>query len=374
MVTFRVKETATGKRVKCSRDIYESMKELARADQESFWVLGYNARGKEIFRKCLFVGGMSDAHVDSKIVFNRLLVSGASCWAAVHNHPGGYPYPSPEDNALTGKLRHGSETLGLKMADHIIVGDDEYYSFADSQWKTLEKTGWAEVTCRDIRPLRLSLRLENFYSDLRLKYNADGLLFPLGDFHEAYFTEAERISDVLDLPLTYPGEGSFPVCRVPNDMVRECIEQLKERCCVRLAVVREVLREEVADLGRSGLHGNAKNRKRLSGQRKTAPSGSGEEDAKGKPPLKKGVIASYLSIKKEYADSILLFQVGNYHEAYFEDAKLVSRILEIPLTYCRDGKASDPIPGCRVPIDQLYRYVQQLTNRGFRVTIVEKVA
>ena len=49
----------------------------------------------------------------------------------VHNHPSGDPDPSPEDIAITQRLRECAELLGVRLCDHVIVGSDRYYSFSD---------------------------------------------------------------------------------------------------------------------------------------------------------------------------------------------------------------------------------------------------
>lgn len=134
MVTLRVKEAVTGRQINCSRDVYESIKEIGQADQETFWVIGYNHINKEIFRKCLFMGGINHTTIDLRIIFKRLLLCGASSWIALHNHPSGERYPSIDDFVITKKLRKGSEILGLKMLDHLIIGDNTFYSFAEHFW------------------------------------------------------------------------------------------------------------------------------------------------------------------------------------------------------------------------------------------------
>ena len=53
---------------------------------------------------------------------------------AVHNHPSGDPTPSPEDRTLTTRLREAGDLLGIRLLDHLILGDDRLYSFADQGW------------------------------------------------------------------------------------------------------------------------------------------------------------------------------------------------------------------------------------------------
>ncbi|HNP83415.1 MAG TPA: JAB domain-containing protein [Nitrospira sp.] len=54
--------------------------------------------------------------------------------APVHNHPSGDPTPSPEDRTLTTRLREAGDLLGIRLLDHLILGDDRLYSFADQGW------------------------------------------------------------------------------------------------------------------------------------------------------------------------------------------------------------------------------------------------
>jgi DNA repair protein RadC len=49
----------------------------------------------------------------------------------LHNHPTGDPTPSQEDIAITRRLKESGEILGIKVLDHIIVGDDEFLSFVE---------------------------------------------------------------------------------------------------------------------------------------------------------------------------------------------------------------------------------------------------
>jgi DNA repair protein RadC len=50
----------------------------------------------------------------------------------LHNHPSGDPAPSREDRECTGRLTEAGRILGIRVLDHVILGHDDYYSFADS--------------------------------------------------------------------------------------------------------------------------------------------------------------------------------------------------------------------------------------------------
>jgi DNA repair protein RadC len=50
----------------------------------------------------------------------------------IHNHPSGDPAPSREDRDCTQRLIHAGQILGIRVLDHIVLGYDDYYSFADA--------------------------------------------------------------------------------------------------------------------------------------------------------------------------------------------------------------------------------------------------
>ncbi len=57
----------------------------------------------------------------------------ASAVILAHNHPSGDATPSQEDRALTRRLKDGGELIGITVLDHVVLGEDRYYSFADHQ-------------------------------------------------------------------------------------------------------------------------------------------------------------------------------------------------------------------------------------------------
>ena len=77
--------------------------------------------------------------VNSTVAHPREILQGA-LWAnavsilIAHNHPSGLSAPSEEDLKFTQKLREGCELLGLQLVDHLILGRENYFSFADLGW------------------------------------------------------------------------------------------------------------------------------------------------------------------------------------------------------------------------------------------------
>ena len=126
---FYVREKAYGSTIHSPEDIYGSLKDIGKADQESFWVIGYNGSNKEVFRECIALGGTDKAGVDMKILFKRILTHGASAFCVAHNHPSESIEPSKEDIEVTRKIDLASKVLDLQFFDHFIIGESGYYSF-----------------------------------------------------------------------------------------------------------------------------------------------------------------------------------------------------------------------------------------------------
>ena len=75
-------------------------------------------------------GGISESSVDIRLVLRHALIAGAPNLILAHNHPSGNPMPSRQDDDLTMRLQKACQTMGLRLLDHIIIGDDPYYSYA----------------------------------------------------------------------------------------------------------------------------------------------------------------------------------------------------------------------------------------------------
>ncbi|NRB21604.1 DNA mismatch repair protein MutS, partial [Candidatus Dependentiae bacterium] len=91
------------------------------------------------------------------------------------------------------------------------------------------------------------------------------------------------------------------------------------------------------------------------------------ESAK-KTPL----MQQYYDIKCEYSDTLLFFQVGDFYELFFDDAKQASAFLSITLTK-RGKNNGEPIPLCGVPVHAIDHYLIKLIRGGFKVAVVDQL-
>ena len=100
-------------------------------DVEEAWVLLMNQRFHLVKAVRLSHGGLSETAVDVRIVMREAILAGATVLTLCHNHPSGNCRPSGDDDRLAQKIRKACETMRIYMADHIIVTDGCYYSYAE---------------------------------------------------------------------------------------------------------------------------------------------------------------------------------------------------------------------------------------------------
>jgi DNA mismatch repair protein MutS len=84
------------------------------------------------------------------------------------------------------------------------------------------------------------------------------------------------------------------------------------------------------------------------------------------------MLKQYMSIKKEYPDSILFFRLGDFYEMFYEDARVASLVLGIALT-SRNKSEKNPVPLCGVPHHSAEPYLAKLLKSGHKVAICEQV-
>lgn len=98
---------------------------------EKFAILLLDRANGIIGIRWISTGGASGTVADPKLIFQTALKAHACSVILCHNHPSGNMKPSQNDIDLTNKLKAAGKALDLQVLDHLILGDDEYYSFAD---------------------------------------------------------------------------------------------------------------------------------------------------------------------------------------------------------------------------------------------------
>jgi DNA repair protein RadC len=108
--------------------LFHTMRDLKR---EVFKVLFLNRKNELIADQDVFLGGLTGSAVYPGEIMALALEYKAAALVFVHNHPSGDPAPSPEDRKLTKDLVWAACLLMIQVLDHVIIGRESYYSFAD---------------------------------------------------------------------------------------------------------------------------------------------------------------------------------------------------------------------------------------------------
>jgi DNA repair protein RadC len=120
------------KPVKSSADAAAILRSfLVGADREYFVVLLLDGRHKIHALNVVSVGTLTSSIVHAREVFKPAILTNSAAMILGHNHPSGDPSPSSEDTELTRRIVEAGELLGIKVLDHVIVGDDRHASFCD---------------------------------------------------------------------------------------------------------------------------------------------------------------------------------------------------------------------------------------------------
>ncbi len=101
--------------------------------REHFIALFLDAGNRVASYSIIAIGGKQSCPVDVTGIFQRALIVGASSIIVSHNHPSGDTKPSEEDRQITKALCEVGKLLRINVLDHIIISDDEHFSFSDSE-------------------------------------------------------------------------------------------------------------------------------------------------------------------------------------------------------------------------------------------------
>ena len=105
---------------------------VADLDRESFWLILLDGRNKVTGITLISLGSLTAALVHPREVFKPAIAASAAALVLLHNHPSGDAEPSAEDRALTRRLAEVGDLVGIRVLDHIVLGDGgSFRSLAD---------------------------------------------------------------------------------------------------------------------------------------------------------------------------------------------------------------------------------------------------
>ena len=124
-------EPFEGKPYSSSEQIFRSFCAMNERDVEQFIVLHLDTKNQIRTLQVVSIGSLSAATVHPREVFRAAILNGAARIIVLHNHPSGDPEPSPEDIAMTARLKEAGKIIGITLLDSLIVCQNRYVSFAD---------------------------------------------------------------------------------------------------------------------------------------------------------------------------------------------------------------------------------------------------
>lgn len=125
----REKETILNSSERAGKYLLER---FAGEKHEVIYQLCLDRKGKLLACKRLGEGGVAGADLNIRLLVSNALLTSASAVILSHNHPSGVALPSPDDYATTDRAKEALATIGVALADHIIVADGDFVSMSDS--------------------------------------------------------------------------------------------------------------------------------------------------------------------------------------------------------------------------------------------------
>lgn len=109
------------------------MDELQHLTQEHFVCLFLNTKNEVIGKETIFVGSLNASIVHPREIFRKAIQRASAAIICLHNHPSGDPTPSAEDRHVTRRLREAGRIVGIEVLDHIIIGEQRFYSMKEQE-------------------------------------------------------------------------------------------------------------------------------------------------------------------------------------------------------------------------------------------------
>jgi DNA repair protein RadC len=120
------------KQFRNSHELYDAFRDrFERVDREEFLVVLLDAKNKLLGFHVVSVGSLTSSLVHPREVFKAAILSNAAAIILLHNHPSGDPLPLAEDLSITTRLCQTGEVIGIKVLDHVVIGEGRYVSFVD---------------------------------------------------------------------------------------------------------------------------------------------------------------------------------------------------------------------------------------------------
>jgi DNA repair protein RadC len=121
-----------GMEIKCGKDVFRLFRgQMKDAKKEGFYAVTLDQKHRVIDLHRISEGTLSMCPVHPREAFNPIIRDSAAAVIFLHNHPSGNPEPSMDDRLLTERLVDAGKLLGIRVLDHVVIGDGNFVSFRD---------------------------------------------------------------------------------------------------------------------------------------------------------------------------------------------------------------------------------------------------
>ncbi len=120
--------------IKSPVEVYQVAKQLLalhEKPEEHFCILCLNIKNKIVGVHTISIGSLNASIVHPREVFKAAILNNANGIVCLHNHPSGDPEPSQEDIEITKRLIEVGEIMGIRVLDHVIIGEQDYLSMKE---------------------------------------------------------------------------------------------------------------------------------------------------------------------------------------------------------------------------------------------------
>ncbi len=107
------------------------MEELRHEDREKLILCMFDSKCALLGDEVISVGTINASLISPREIFKQALINQAVYIILLHNHPSGSPKPSLQDKLVTRRIQECGELIGVHLSDHIIIGDNQYFSFKE---------------------------------------------------------------------------------------------------------------------------------------------------------------------------------------------------------------------------------------------------
>jgi len=132
---YKTNDSVHNIKVSSSKDVNDFIRTIYPVEiniRESMLAVFLNNSNRTLGYSIASIGGITACLVDIRLVLRDALLTQSTSIILVHNHPSGSLKPSQADLAITEKIKKAAAHMDIKLLDHIIITEDDFYSFVDS--------------------------------------------------------------------------------------------------------------------------------------------------------------------------------------------------------------------------------------------------